>query len=413
MKKIWILCAVLAWSMGAFANKGFETITLAPVLDIDIISTDSNVIQGSFADQLSLTRTFAITPDGTLGVVVPFVAGQKVSIFDTTTYESTVVTGPNPAELFWVAITPDNKFGFVTDSLNKVVYVLDLTTRAFTGQSIAVGNNPFGIAITPDGKRAFVGTTSTVSVIDLATFNVTTINSPFFDAATDVVITPDGKKALVTNNGIINPGVVVIDTTTFATNLISGTGARLQGIALSPDGSRAYVSNFTLGTVSVIDVAANQVIFTIPGFIAPRYLTVTPDGDRLYVPNSNSNFTSIVDVSTNTVIGTITNSNFGPFQVLFIPNPSFALTGCQKVNKFLFRTDRFNVITLTQNPFGPEIVLYQIYRDPGLKQLAAEITASGDSVQFCDHGRKKGQCCTYFVVATSIFGDSVVKSITL
>jgi YVTN family beta-propeller protein len=58
--------------------------------------------------------------------------------------------------------------------------------------------------------------------------------------------------------------VAVIDT---GTNEVSATipvGRRPWGIALTPDGKKAYVANGVSNDVSVIDTEARRVITTIP-----------------------------------------------------------------------------------------------------------------------------------------------------
>lgn len=416
MKKIWFLCAILACQLQLFANKGFITLPDKLLINVDVITTDSNVVQGTFFDPTTDPANLAVSPDGTIGIIVDEI-NNKVAIFDTSTLAVQVVNGPNSnSHFFDVAFTPDGKRAFLTDANLDQVFILDVATRSFEGTTIAVGNNPFGIEITPDGSKAFVanqGPPSSFSVIDLNTLAVTTIQSPSFSALIGVAITPDSKKALITDVG--NSVVFVIDTNTLSFASIP-VGANPFGVDITPDGKTAYVANVSGNSVSVIDIASSQVIHTIGGFNIPTFLAVTPDGKRVYVPNYGGGFgstTSIVDVANNMIIDTIID-NGGPWAIAFIPNPKQPIvTACQKKNVFLTQTDRFNVITITPLPLGPKIATYSIFRDPGLTQLVTKISATGGSVQFCDHGRKKGQCCTYFVVTTSIFGDSVVESITV
>jgi YVTN family beta-propeller protein len=52
-----------------------------------------------------------------------------------------------------------------------------------------------------------------------------------------------------------------------------------NGVAVTPDGTRAYVTNTIDGTVSVISTASNKVVATIPvgNFpLAVSFATVTP-----------------------------------------------------------------------------------------------------------------------------------------
>jgi YVTN family beta-propeller protein len=64
--------------------------------------------------------------------------------------------------------------------------------------TVTVGGNPFGVAITPDGKYAYIANNlENVSVIDTATNKV--VATVATEKGTGIVITPDGKYAYVTN----------------------------------------------------------------------------------------------------------------------------------------------------------------------------------------------------------------------
>jgi YVTN family beta-propeller protein len=76
-------------------------------------------------------------------------------------------------------------------------------------------------------------------------------------------------------------------------------------VAITPDGTRAYVANVEDNTVSVIDTATNTVVVTIPGIGTPRGVAITPDGTRAYVTNLHNNTVSVIDTATNTVMTTI------------------------------------------------------------------------------------------------------------
>ena len=53
--------------------------------------------------------------------------------------------------------------------------------------------------------------------------------------------------------------------------------------AVSPDGTRIYVSNYWSNTVSVVDTATNTVIRTFAVHQFPGALAPSPDGTRLYI----------------------------------------------------------------------------------------------------------------------------------
>jgi YVTN family beta-propeller protein len=117
-----------------------------------------------------------------------------------------------------------------------------------------------------------------------------------------VAITPDGSRAYVTltkfqpGEPTDLTGVAVIDT---QTNTVAATIAfdhpstvlQPSGVVIWPDGRRAYVSNFDgKGLVEVIDTATNTVIETVT--VSGRGgsstgIAITPDGRHVYVATGN------------------------------------------------------------------------------------------------------------------------------
>ena len=77
-----------------------------------------------------------------------------------------IPVGPGP---FDIAITPNGKTAYVLNFAGDTVTPIRTTTNT-AGPPIPVGNEPFGIAITPNGKTAYVtGGTDSVTPIRTAT----------------------------------------------------------------------------------------------------------------------------------------------------------------------------------------------------------------------------------------------------
>ena len=138
-----------------------------------------------------------------------------------------------------------------------------------------------------------------------------------------VAVTPDGTKVYVTNE--FSNNVSVIDT---ETNTVTATvKVRIwpYGIAVSPDGTKVYVTNLGNNKVSVIDTATNTVITNVPVGSIPIGVAVTPDGTKVYVANQNSNNVSVINTTTNSVIQTVNVGNspnaFGQFIVPILITP--------------------------------------------------------------------------------------------
>ena len=88
------------------------------------------------------------------------------------------------------------------------------------------------------------------------------------------------------------------------------TGAAPAEIALSPDGSRAYVTNQNAGTVSVLDTTTGRaVVAPIRVGERPNSVRVTADGARVLV-TSTSGSVAIIQAATNTVTATVPVGGF-------------------------------------------------------------------------------------------------------
>ncbi len=134
--------------------------------------------------------------------------------------------------------------------INSNVYCIEAT--------VTVGTNPFGIAVTPDGKKLYVANqdSANVSVIDTNSRKVTaTVEAGYLP--TGVAITPDGNKALVSNRG--SNSVTIIDTLTDKVLVTVATGKEPVGIAISKDGKMAFVANSASDDVTMIDLERNCV----------------------------------------------------------------------------------------------------------------------------------------------------------
>lgn len=138
-----------------------------------------------------------------------------------------------------------------------------------------------------------------------------------------MAITPDDSRVYVGNG---NPGFV--DTYYFntTTNLWNPTGVGTLGTApnylqVSLDGSKLYASNYYAGTVTVINAITFAPIATIPGFTNPSAMAITPDGLEIWVVNSDDKVRRISTVS-DTIVGAAisTGGATNPFDITFLPN---------------------------------------------------------------------------------------------
>ncbi|MCI0597967.1 MAG: beta-propeller fold lactonase family protein [Beijerinckiaceae bacterium] len=77
------------------------------------------------------------------------------------------------------------------------------------------------------------------------------------------------------------------------------------GVAVTPDGTRAYVANASANNVLVIDTATNTVATSVMVGEWPTNVAITPDGKRAYVTNQFSGNVSVIDTATNIIVATV------------------------------------------------------------------------------------------------------------
>jgi YVTN family beta-propeller protein len=130
-------------------------------------------------------------------------------------------------------------------------------------------------------------------------------------------VTPDNKRIYVTGGSELR----VIDASNMQqAGQITFLGGFPQGIAFTPDGSRAFIA-ISNGLVSVIDTAKIVQIATIavglnPLEVDPVDVAVTPDGKQLYVANVESQSVSVFDAVTFTELpGSPIAFLASPFQI--------------------------------------------------------------------------------------------------
>ncbi|MEU9288431.1 serine/threonine-protein kinase [Streptomyces sp. NPDC048275] len=232
---------------------------------------------------------------------------------------SSIPVGSRP---WGVAVLPDGRRAYVANFDSGSVSVIDTAANRTVGSPISVGKQPLGVAVSPDGRRAYVANSASdsVSVIDTAANRTVGSPIPVGSGPLGVEVSPDGRRAYVTNSG--SDSVSVIDT---ATNRTVGSpisvGKNPAGVAVLPDGRRAYVTNIGSDSVSVIDTATSRTVGSpISVGKKPDVVAVSPDGRRAYVANITSDSVSVIDTATNRTVGSPIPIDKGPEGVAVSPD---------------------------------------------------------------------------------------------
>ncbi len=169
--------------------------------------------------------------------------------------------------------------------------------------SIALPDSaPSGLALSPDDTTLVVALNKkhAAAIIDTRTKAVRTVETGNYPYT--VALTADGRKAYVTNWAGRRPKGSDIADETFRIVLDPRTGIPASG------------------SVSVINVAAGRVLSEIEVGLHPSGLALHSASNRLYVANANSDSVTIVNAKTDRIAGTINVRPFGKAPLGSSPN---------------------------------------------------------------------------------------------
>jgi YVTN family beta-propeller protein len=237
-------------------------------------------------------------------------------VIDTAT-NSAIGTIPVGAEPSGIAITPDGSRAYVSNRASNTVSVIDVAAGAVLGTPIPVGSHPEGVAISSDGSRAYVAQQGGVAVIDTGSGTVFGVLKDELGPSR-IAISPDGAYAFVTNNASNSVSVFSL-----AYGVQVGvpvpSGTNPTGIAIADQGS-VFVASSSDNTVSVIDAERHTGIGTpIPGFSLPSRIAISPGGARAYVTNGGEASVSVLDTSIDRVVSQIP-VGAGPSGIAIVPD---------------------------------------------------------------------------------------------
>ena len=225
-----------------------------------------------------------------------------------------IKVGSNPEA---IAVTPDGKTAFVANYGSNTVTPIDTATRK-AGPPIAVGKQPTAIAITPNGRTAYVANygSDTVTPIDTATRKagppIAVGNKP-----RAIAITPGGRTAYVLDWG--GAAVTPIATAGNQAGPPIQVGSYPFAIAITPNGRTAYVASYGSNTVTPIDTATGRPDRPIPAGQAPDALAVTPGGGKVLVVGGDSDTLTPITAATGRA-GPGTPVGYAPAAVAISPS---------------------------------------------------------------------------------------------
>jgi YVTN family beta-propeller protein len=229
-------------------------------------------------------------------------SSESVTIIDTGTKKevATIPVGESPDA---IAVTSDGKKAYVLGgSLESFISVIDTQSKKVTATIPIDIRITYALAITPDEKYVYLTGHGTVSIIDIEKEEV--VKKLYMgDYNFVVTMTPDGKQAYVSSEG--NVSVIDIATQEILKTISLESNGTPYTIVFTPDGKQAYAA---IGqAVLVIDTEQEKVIHTIPikgPLFIPYAAVISPNGNRIYVAGKDrtSSQVLVIDAKTHSII---------------------------------------------------------------------------------------------------------------
>jgi len=208
-----------------------------------------------------------------------------------------------------VAMTRDAATVVVTSYDNALTFIDTASNTVTATMNVSQDLFPNGIAITPDGTKAYVTSYIDVGpcvfVVDLVAHTVLTRIAMPMQYPSSITLTPDGSQAWV--SFLEQSGIVIVDT---LTNTVATTLPNISspvGIAFDAYGTKAYIASSTSpGTLFVVNAITLDIIARVTVGFNPVDVNITPGGRWIFVTHTGSDYVAVIDADSNTMVDKVT-----------------------------------------------------------------------------------------------------------
>lgn len=250
---------------------------LIPALALLLLSGAARASTLIVANKAEATVSLVSLPEGKVAATLP------------------VGTGPHE-----VAVSPSGKLALIANyglsgpaNAGSSLTLIDVPAGKVV-KTIDLGEyrRPHGLLFL-DERRVLITaeTNKALLEVDVETGKVTGAVPTGQEVSHMVAVTPDGSRAFVANIG--SGSVTVIDLKEKKHLKDVPTGAGAEGVAVTPDGRQVWVTNRSADTVTVVDAATLEVLGSLPSAKFPIRAEATPDGKRVLVSNAYSGDLSV------------------------------------------------------------------------------------------------------------------------
>lgn len=197
--------------------------------------------------------------------------------------------------------------------------------------TLATGEGPHEVAISRDGRTALVSNYgirgkagSTITVIDVASAAVVrTLSIEGFQRPHGMAFLPGDSLVAVTSEAA--QAVIVVDVRSGAVrDTLPTRGRASHMIALTANGTRAWVANIADNSISGIDMLGRDSAQVLRVGRQPEGIAVSPDGAQVWVGSNRDSTVMVIDARTGVVTDTL--RGFGmPYRIAVSPNGQLAV----------------------------------------------------------------------------------------
>ncbi|GAB2881412.1 hypothetical protein GCM10027277_58110 [Pseudoduganella ginsengisoli] len=272
----------------------------------EVIDAGTNI---AFDDNLRGSSPLAISPDGRQ---LYSVVGSSFLITNPATHD-VLATLTLPDVPTAMAQSPSGDRLYLTIPARLIgatdaLAVVDTGARTVTQFDLGTSGFADGIVSSLDGRRLYVSTDDgellTVSTPALRVLGSVAID----DGPHHLAASPGGDRVYVVSRDHNN--VAVVDTIGQAMAGRIATGNRPEGIALTPDGKKALLSVWVgayQGRIDTIDTTTLTVTGStgLNGLNGPKEIALTPDGTRAYVSFETDRSVVVLSTLTGRIVKTI------------------------------------------------------------------------------------------------------------
>jgi YVTN family beta-propeller protein len=285
-----------------------------------LVNTSTNtVVTGTGLPAQAGTAAINYLTTGANGYVYAEGSGAAYAINQSTYAVTAITVGSTGDQIRGAVVTSNGSTLYVSDYTAGTVYPVNTGTDT-VGTAITVGTQPIGLALSSTGATLYVANGGSANITPVTTSSNTAGtaipvagSAPQYLAVTASYIYVSSNTNNLYEVSIASSSLVQVRTT-------ASTSA-INDIALNGSGTFLYWSHSTTNTLTIISTAVpTTATTTLAANLQPAGSAMSPNGNYVWVSSGGGSATeiSVISVATNAVVGTIPVV-YNPTSLVFNP----------------------------------------------------------------------------------------------